>query len=365
MASAKPEILRKYLDLEQPDDVVFVTYVFVDGTLENVRAKTRTLDFEPKTAKDCPEWTYCALGTYQWADAGAKSEMFLVPVALFRDPFLKGRNKLVLCETLLHDRRPPETNTRWSCDKAMKEAANEDPWFGIEQEYVLLDADKIPLGWPKDNNVIRPLGKWSMKMISTLIVTKERLHYSGHVQIIQKKVVKLLSIDAKSNWSKWEYQVGPLSGVQAADHLWMSRYILHRVAEEFGVIVSFDPKPFQSNELCGSGGHINFSTRQMRDDGGIEYILEALKKLEVKSELHLTNYDPQKGKSNSRRLNAGMLATPSEDFTADKCSRLSSIRVPRLVVEAGKGYLEDRRPGANVEPYRATETLVKTVCLDA
>ncbi|CAN7942742.1 unnamed protein product, partial [Ixodes pacificus] len=107
MASAKPEILRKYLDLEQPDDVTFVTYVFVDGTLENVRAKTRTLDFEPKTAKDCPEWTYCALGTYQWADAGAKSEMFLVPVALFRDPFLKGRNKLVLCETLLHDRRPP------------------------------------------------------------------------------------------------------------------------------------------------------------------------------------------------------------------------------------------------------------------
>ncbi|KAM7304171.1 glutamine synthetase, mitochondrial [Ixodes scapularis] len=158
MASAKPEILRKYLDLEQPDDVVFVTYVFVDGTLENVRAKTRTLAFEPKTAKNCPEWTYCAVGTYQWADAGAKSEMFLVPVALFKDPFLKGRNKLVLCETLLYDRRPPETNTRRSCEKTMKEAANQDPWFGIEQEYVLLDADKIPLGWPKDNNVIRPLG---------------------------------------------------------------------------------------------------------------------------------------------------------------------------------------------------------------
>lgn len=95
------------------------------------------------------------------------------------------------------------------------------------------------------------------------------------------------------------------------------------------------------------------------------YILEALKKLEVKSELHLTNYDPQKGKSNSRRLNAGLLGTPSEDFTADKCSRLGSIRVPCLVVEARRGYLEDRRPGANVEPYRATETLAKTVCLDA
>lgn len=363
MASAKPEILRKYLDLEQPDDVVFVTYVFVDGTLENVRAKTRTLDFEPKTAKDCPEWTYCALGTYQWADAGAKSEMFLVPVALFRDPFLKGRNKLVLCETLLHDRRPPETNTRWSCDKAMKEAANEDPWFGIEQEYVLLDADKIPLGWPKDNNVIRPLGPYFLGVGVGNVFGRQIS--DAHLKACAYAGVKIAGTNAEVVLSQWEYQVGPLPGVQAADHLWMSRYILHRVAEEFGVIVSFDPKPFQSNELCGSGGHINFSTRQMRDDGGIEYILEALKKLEVKSELHLTNYDPQKGKSNSRRLNAGMLATPSEDFTADKCSRLSSIRVPRLVVEAGKGYLEDRRPGANVEPYRATETLVKTVCLDA
>ncbi|CAN7949484.1 unnamed protein product, partial [Ixodes hexagonus] len=106
MASAKPQILNKYLNLEQPDDVVFCTYVFVDGSLEHVRAKTRTLDFEPKTAQDCPEWTFCGLGTYQYGDAGAKSEMFLVPVALFRDPFLKGRNKLVLCEVLQYDRKP-------------------------------------------------------------------------------------------------------------------------------------------------------------------------------------------------------------------------------------------------------------------
>ncbi|CAN7946154.1 unnamed protein product [Ixodes hexagonus] len=160
MASAKPQILNKYLNLEQPDDVVFCTYVFVDGSLEHVRAKTRTLDFEPKTAQDCPEWTFCGLGTYQYGDAGAKSEMFLVPVALFRDPFLKGRNKLVLCEVLQYDRKPIETNTRWSCEKTMGAAADQEPWFGIEQEYVLLDKDGIPLGWPKDRNVIRPMGPY-------------------------------------------------------------------------------------------------------------------------------------------------------------------------------------------------------------
>ncbi|KAH7936472.1 hypothetical protein HPB49_000003 [Dermacentor silvarum] len=106
MATDRAAVLQRYLDLEQPDDAVFCTYVFVDGTLEKTRAKTRTLDFEPKRAEDCPEWTFCALLSYQWPDGGPESEAYLSPVALFRDPFLKGRNKLVLCEVLQHDRTP-------------------------------------------------------------------------------------------------------------------------------------------------------------------------------------------------------------------------------------------------------------------
>lgn len=29
------------------------------------------------------------------------------------------------------------------------------------------------------------------------------------------------------------------------DHLWVARFLLHRVAEEFGVIATLDPKPVQ------------------------------------------------------------------------------------------------------------------------
>lgn len=362
MATYRPDIMSKYLELEQPDDVVFCTYVFVDGSLENVRAKTRTLGFEPKNPEDCPRWTFCGLGTYQWGDASAKSEMYMEPVALFRDPFLKGRNKLVLCQVFQHDGTPHETNTRHPCAEVMAKAAGQAPWFGIEQEYVIRGRDGLPIGWPKDGNVIKPLGPFFYGVGAENTVGRQIS--DAHLKACAYAGVKIGGTNSEVVLSQWEYQVGPLEGTAAGDHLWISRYILQRVAEEFDVVVSIDPKPFESDKLCGSGGHINFSTKDMREQGGLEHIKVALKKLEANAAEHLRAYDPRKGgAANRRRLEAGMLATPTENFVTDTCSREVSVRIPRLVCDAGRGYLEDRRPGANVEPYSATAAIVKTVCL--
>uniref|UniRef100_A0A023GM68 glutamine synthetase n=1 Tax=Amblyomma triste TaxID=251400 RepID=A0A023GM68_AMBTT len=356
MAEGREPVLRRYLDLEQPSDAVFCTYVFVDGYLEKVRAKTKTLDFEPKRAEECPEWNFCALGSYQWPDGGPKSEAYLVPVALFRDPFFGGRNKIVLCEVLQHDRTPMKTNTRRSCCQAMDKAADQKPWFGIEQEYVLTEKDGHPLQWPRHaSHTIKPLGPYCYGVGADVAAGR---HVSdAHYKACTYAGVKMAGTNCEGILSQWEYQVGPLPGVEAADHLWVSRYILERVAEDFGLLVNLDPMPFPSGEWLGSAMHTNFSTMAMREDGGIRSIKAAIEKLKGNADALLAKYDTARIKRNKLRVEAGMMTTPSTQFSSDECSKEVSVRVPLAVVEAGRGYFEDRRPGANADPYTVCEAL--------
>lgn len=97
---------------------------------------------------DLPVWNYDGSSTYQ--AAGSNSDTYLMPVALYNDPFLRGNNKLVICDTYKYNKKPTDSNHRWSCLLATDAAKSSEPWFGIEQEYTLLDMDLRPLGWPKN-----------------------------------------------------------------------------------------------------------------------------------------------------------------------------------------------------------------------
>lgn len=67
-------------------------------------AKTRTLDKEPGSAKDLPWWNFDGSSTGQ--AEGSNSDIYLKPVAIYKDPFMLGKNKLVMCETYTSEKKP-------------------------------------------------------------------------------------------------------------------------------------------------------------------------------------------------------------------------------------------------------------------
>lgn len=352
------QILKKYMGLQQPQDKIQCLYVWIDGTDEYLRSKTKTLNFIPKNPSELPVWDYDGSSTYQ--AEGSNSDVYLHPVAIYRDPFRGGNNKMVLCETYRHNKKPTESNKRHSLVKAIEKATQFEPWFGLEQEYTFLDIDGHPFGWPKQG-FPGPQGPYYCGVGATKAYGRDIVE--AHYRACMYAGINIGGTNAEVMPAQWEFQVGPCEGVDIGDQVWMARYILHRIAEDYGVVASFDPKPMPGN-WNGAGAHTNFSSKQMREPGGLKHIEEAITKLSKQHQRHILAYDPKQGKDNERRLTGLHETSHISDFSAGVANRGASIRIPRQVAVHKKGYLEDRRPSSNCDPYSVADALLRTICLD-
>lgn len=357
-AAINKTVSKKFLELPLPDGKVQAMYIWIDGSGENLRAKTRTLDFVPENAEELPIWNFDGSSTKQ--AEGMNSDVYLYPVAIYSDPFRRGNNKLVLCDTYKYTRKPTESNRRHSCLKVMQAAADHKPWFGIEQEYTLLDMDLRPLGWPK-HGFPGPQGPYYCGVGANKVYGRDIVE--AHYRACLYAGLNISGENAEVMPAQWEFQIGPCEGIQIGDQLWMARFLLHRVAEEFGVIATLDPKPMEG-DWNGAGAHTNFSTKLMREDNGIIEIEKAIDKLSRHHIRHIQAYDPKGGKDNERRLTGRHETSSIHDFSAGVANRSASIRIPRGCAEDKKGYLEDRRPASNCDPYSVVEALVRTCVLD-
>ncbi|KAF5909397.1 Glutamine synthetase, partial [Clarias magur] len=301
-------VKQQYMDLPQGDKVQAM-YIWIDESGQGLRCKTRTLDSEPKTIDELPEWN-CAFSNMNQAGP-SNSDMYLTPKAMFRDPFRKDPNKLILCEVLKYNRKPAGP---YYCGVGADTAYGRDI---VEAHY-------------------------------------RACLYAG---------VMICGTNAECMPAQWEFQVGPCEGITMGDQLWISRFILHRVCEDFGVVASFDPKPIPGN-WSGAGCHTNFSTKIMREEGGLRYIEEAVERLSKRHHYHIRAYDPKGGLDNARRLTGHLNTSNINNFSAGVANRGASIRIPHAVGQENRGYFEDRRPSANCDPYAVTEVLIRTCLLN-
>ena len=360
------DVQDRFLRLNQQGKVQ-AEYVWIGGNSE-LRCKTKTLSTMPSSPADLPIWNFDGSSTEQ--APGSDSEVLLKPCAIYPDPFRPGGdNILVLCDCYVPDPERPDgvgdaipTNTRFGCNEIMNKVASSDPWFGIEQEYTLFEPDGItPYGWPKGGEP-GPQGPYYCSVGTENAFGRPMAE--AHYKACMYAGINISGINGEVMPGQWEYQVGPCTGIDGPDQLVMSRYLLVRVAEQFGIIVSFDPKPIPG-DWNGAGCHTNVSTTAMRAAGGYDAILKAMERLGApgKQEEHSQAYDPKGGEDNKRRLTGRHETASIETFSWGVANRRASVRIPRMTEKDKRGYFEDRRPSSNMDPYAVCGKLMETCVL--
>jgi glutamine synthetase len=322
-------------------------YIWIDGSIPTakMRSKTKILS----EGEELPIWGFDGSSTNQ--APGDNSDCVLQPVYVIDDPVRGGANKLVLCEVLNTDMTPHESNTRAQCRAQAEKFEAHESWFGIEQEYTFFDGAK-PLGWP-DNGFPAPQGGYYCGVGSDEVYGRPVVE--AHMEACLAAGIRIAGINAEVMPAQWEFQVGTLGPVEVSDQLWMARWLLYRVSEDFGISVKLDAKPVLG-DWNGAGAHTNFSTKLMREDYAA--CEQAAAALEERAALHIDNY----GFGIEKRL-TGLHETCSyKEFRWGVSDRGASVRIPWQVEADGKGYIEDRRPNANCDPYVVTALIVESCC---
>lgn len=337
-------------------------YVWLDGyePEPNLRSKIKVLDvpFEGESSfspmhwarnhfSKIPEWNFDGSSTRQ-AD-GKLSDCILKPVKMYADPLKGGFSFIVLCEVLNSDYSPHTSNFR---AKINDEDFN--TWFGFEQEYVLrwFNKDKtLPVGF-ENFRVPEEQGKYYCSIGHPYSAGREISEQ--HLEACLSCGINITGTNAEVMLGQWEYQIFGQGEKTAADDLWISRFLLVRIAESYKIKVDFHPKPMGEHEdWNGSGMHTNFSTFEMRESGGKEYFEQICEELGKTHETAISLY----GSDNRMRLTGKHETQSIDKFSWGVSDRGASIRIPLSTSQTWKGYLEDRRPGSNADPYKITNYL--------
>jgi glutamine synthetase len=317
-----------------------VEYIWLDSE-NNFRSKVRVLS---SLSDINSEWNYDGSSTNQATTES--SEIILKVVETFNHPFMNG--KLNVCATYDINDNPLKNNYYHKANEIFNKKLDENPWFGLEQEYFLYKDNK-PLGitLPESN-------KFYCSHINQDQLGVKIAH--NHLMACLKAGIKISGLNAEVVPGQWEFQIGPVEGIDAGNHMMAARYLLERISINEGIYINYHPKPLMNYN--GSGCHINFSTISMREENGLNIIMNAIEKLKDNHDYHMENY----GTENDKRMTGHHETASFDKFTWGVGSRNTSVRIGYDTFKNKKGYFEDRRPASNIDPYLTTSILFETCC---
>jgi glutamine synthetase len=324
-------------------------YIWLDGytPTQNMRSKTKVVNDFSGNLKDCPMWSFDGSSTKQ--AMGDSSDCLLKPVAIYPDP-ARADGYLVMTEVLNSDGTNHVSNGRATIDDD-----DNDFWFGFEQEYFIMDrATELPLGFPR-GGFPGPQGLYYCSVGGRN--THGRDFVEEHADLCIQAGLNFEGINQEVASGQWEFQLFAKGAKIAGDEIWIARYLLDRLTEQYGYYIEYHPKPVKG-DWNGSGMHANFSNSTLRTCGSKEMYERICEAFRPVTKEHISVY----GAYNNQRL-TGLHETASiNDFSYGVSDRGASIRIPIMTVENGwKGWLEDRRPASNGDPYKIAARIIKTV----
>ena len=323
-------------------------YIWLDGYFptQNMRCKTKVIDDFSGELEDCPIWCFDGSSTRQ--AEGKSSDCLLKPVAIYPDP-MRENGYLVMNEVLNPDSTPHESNGRATIDDD-----DNDFWFGFEQEYFIMDVDtQLPLGFPL-GGYPGPQGLYYCSVGGKN--THGRHIVEEHAELCLEAGINFEGINQEVACGQWEFQLFAKGAKKAGDEIWIARYLLDRLTENYGYYIEYHPKPIKG-DWNGSGMHANFSDTTLRTSGDEKIFHKVCESFGKNIEKHISVY----GADNDQRLTGAHETQSINEFSYGVSDRGASIRIPIGTVEDGwKGRLEDRRPASNADPYKIASVIIAT-----
>jgi glutamine synthetase len=295
-------------------------YIWIDGLTPTGKLRSKTKIMEQGT--EPPIWGFDGSSTQQ--ATGDQSDCVLKPVAQFPDPIRGGDNILVMCEVMNVDMTPHASNTRAALVESSSNFSEFEPWFGMEQEYTFYEQsyDSLkygqPLGFPP-SGYPAPQGGYYCGVGADEVYGRDISE--AHATACIEAELGISGTNAEVMPGQWEFQIGPVGAPDIGDQIWIARWLLYRIAEDWNISATLDPKP-------------------------------------VKGDWHVKNY----GANIEDRLTGDHETQSFDTFSYGVSDRGASVRIPWQVEVDKKGYLEDRRPNANGDPYVIAMLMIDTVC---